>query len=70
MGITRSIERRMASAEDQIASAEASAVKEVRDRAVTLAVAAARDVIDRQMTAAAGNKLIDEAIADVEAKLH
>ncbi len=64
------IARRLQAAEDQIASAEASAVKEVRDRAVTLAVAAARDVIARQMTAAAGNKLIDEAIADVEAKLH
>ena len=64
------IARRLQAAEDQIASAEASAVKEVRDRAVTLAVAAARDVIAKQMTAAAANKLIDDAISDVEAKLH
>ena len=64
------IARRLQAAEDQIASAEASAVKEVRDRAVTVAVAAARDVIAKQMTAAAGNKLIDEAIAEVDAKLH
>ena len=65
-----SIARRMAAATDQIASAEASAVKEVRDQAVLIAVGAAKDVIAKQMTAADGNKLIDEAIAEVEAKLH
>ena len=65
-----SIARRLAAAEDQIASAEASAVKEVRDQAITVAVAAANDVIAKQMTATEGNKLIDAAIAEVEAKLH
>lgn len=65
-----SIARRLQAAEDQIASAEASAVKEVRDQAATIAVAAAREVIAKQMTATAGNKLIDEAIAQVDAKLH
>src|SRR6056297_620371 len=68
--IKASIERRLAAAEERIASAEASAVKEVRDRAVTVAVAAARDVIAKQTTAAEGNKLIDNAIAQVDAKLH
>lgn len=68
--LAQSIERRMAAAEDQIASAEASAVKEVRDQSVTIAVAAARDVIAKQMTAASGNSLIDDAIAQVDAKLH
>ncbi len=65
-----SIARRMAAAEDQIASAQASAVKEVRDQAVTVAIGAARDVIAAQMTAAQGNKLIEDAIAEVDAKLH
>ena len=65
-----SIARRLQAAEDQIASAEASAVKEVRDQAATIAIAAAREVIAKQMTATAGNKLIDEAIAQVDAKLH
>ena len=65
-----SIARRMAAAEDQIASAEASAVREVRDQAITVAVAAAREVIAKNISAAAGNQLIDDAIADVEAKLH
>ncbi|SHG87701.1 F0F1 ATP synthase subunit B [Cognatishimia maritima] len=65
-----SIARRMAAAEDQIASAQASAVKDVRDQAIVIAVSAARQVIADGMTAADGNKLIDAAIADVDAKLH
>jgi len=65
-----SIARRMAAAEDQIASAEASAVREVRDQAVTVAIAAAREVIAKDITADAGNKLIDDAIGEVDAKLH
>ncbi len=65
-----SIARRLAAAEDQIASAQASAVKEVRDQAVVIAVGAANEVIAKGMTAADGNKLIDAAIAEVDAKLH
>lgn len=68
--LEKSIARRLAAAEDQIASAQAAAVKDVRDRAIVVAVAAASDVIARQMTAARANKLIDEAISEVEAKLH
>ncbi len=65
-----SIARRLAAAEEQIASAESSAVKEVRDQAVSVAVMAARDVIAQQMTATDGNTLIDEAIGLVDSKLH
>ncbi|HBZ44243.1 MAG TPA: ATP F0F1 synthase subunit B [Maritimibacter sp.] len=65
-----SIERRLAGAEEQIKSAENAAVKEVRDSAITVAIAAAQDIIAKQMTAADGNKLIEDAIKDVEAKLH
>lgn len=68
--LQKSITRRIAAAEDQIASAEAAAIKEVRDRAVVIAIGAARDVIAKQMTAADGNKLIDEGIEVVDAKLH
>ena len=68
--LDKSVARRLAAAEDQIASAQAAAVKEVRDQAATVAVAAAREVIAKQMTSAEGNKLIDDAIAQVEAKLH
>ncbi|MEL7116389.1 MAG: F0F1 ATP synthase subunit B [Pseudomonadota bacterium] len=65
-----SMQRRLAAAEDQIANAQAKAVKEVRDEAVNVAISAARDIIAKQMTAAQGNKLIDDAIGTVEAKLH
>lgn len=68
--LEKSVARRMAAAEDQIGSAEAAAVKEVRDQAAMIAVAAARDVIAKQMTAAEGGKLIDASIAEVETKLH
>ena len=65
-----SMERRIAAAEDQITSAQDRAVKDVRDEAIRVAVAAAEAVIAKQMTAAQGNKLIDDAIGTVEAKLH
>ncbi|MCU0854431.1 MAG: ATP F0F1 synthase subunit B [Rhodobacteraceae bacterium] len=68
--LARSIERRLRAAEDQIASAEASALKEVKDRAAAIAVAAAGDVIAKAMTAKDAGRLIDDAIATVEAKLH
>lgn len=68
--LARTIERRLKAAEDQIASAEASALKEVKDRAAAIAVAAAGDVIARSLSAKDAGKLIDDAIATVEAKLH
>ena len=69
-GITNTVARRMVAAEEQIASAEASAIKDVRDEAIVVAVAAARDIIANQMTAADGNGLIDDAIDQVGTKLH
>lgn len=68
--IKASIARRLAAAQERLASAEASAVKEVRDSAITVAIGAAQDIVAKQMTAASGNKLIDDAIAEVDAKLH
>ena len=37
---------------------------------IAVAVAAAREVMAKQMTAESGNQLIDDAIAIVDAKLH
>ena len=68
--LAKSLKRRMAAAQDQIGSAQAAAIKEVRDQAIVIAIGAARDVIAKQMTAAEGNKLIDDAIMQVDAKLH
>jgi F-type H+-transporting ATPase subunit b len=65
-----SIARRLQAAVDQISSAEAAAIREVRDTAITVAVAAASDVISAKMTAKDGGALIDASIKDVADKLH
>jgi len=65
-----SIDRRLRAAEDQIASAEAAAIRDVRNRAVDVASAAAADVIRARMTAQRQNALIDSAIETVRERLH
>jgi F-type H+-transporting ATPase subunit b len=65
-----SIARRLAAATDQIASAEAAAIRQVREQAVAVAIAAAGDVLSRQMTADAAAASIDDAIAQVETRMH
>ncbi|MGR3291557.1 MAG: F0F1 ATP synthase subunit B [Paracoccaceae bacterium] len=65
-----SIVRRLAAAQDQIASAEASAVKEVRDTAIQVAISAASDVIAANLTADDRNALIEDSIVTVGSKLH
>jgi F-type H+-transporting ATPase subunit b len=62
--------RRLVAAEEQIASAEKAAVREVRDRAIAVAVAAAGDVVAARMGAADRNKLIDDAIGTVATRLN
>ena len=68
--IAKSITRRLAAAEEQIASAQAAAVKAVRDQAIVVAVGAAKDVIAKQMDAKSAGALIDDSIATVADKLH
>lgn len=68
--ITRSVARRLAAAEDQIAQAEASAIRAVREQAVAVAVGAAGEVLARQMTATTAAALVDESIAEVGKRLN
>jgi len=68
--IKTSVARRLAAAQDQITNAKSAAIRDVRNQAATVAVAAAQDVIAKQTTAADANKLVDDAIAEVGAKLH
>jgi F-type H+-transporting ATPase subunit b len=65
-----SLARRMDAAEAQIASTEAAAVREVRDRAVQVAVAAAAEVIARGMTPEDRAAMIEDGLKVVDAKLH
>ena len=68
--IRRSVERRLATATEQIAAAEKAAIRQVKDRAVAVAIAAAGEVIGRNMKADEADALIDAAIGEVGAKLH
>lgn len=65
-----SVARRLAAAEDQIDSAQKAAVREVRDTAISVAVAAAGEVVAKQMTASEADAMIDRSIEQVAAKLH
>ena len=68
--LARSIERRLKAADEQIASAEQAAIRRVRNEAVTLAVAAAREVIAERLTAADAARLIDAGIETAGQRLH
>ncbi|UWQ18849.1 F0F1 ATP synthase subunit B [Jannaschia sp. M317] len=68
--LERSVERRLATAADQIDSARDAAIRDVRDRAISVATAVAGEVVAQQMSAADANKLIDASIDTVSAKLH
>ncbi|MBD9525566.1 MULTISPECIES: F0F1 ATP synthase subunit B [Paracoccus] len=65
-----SIERRLKAAEDQISSAEADAVRAVRDRAIQTAIAAAAEILGKQGSAAQRSAGIDKAIDDVASRLN
>ncbi|MFN3274162.1 MAG: F0F1 ATP synthase subunit B [Paracoccus sp. (in: a-proteobacteria)] len=68
--LARSIERRLQGAQDQIASAEADAVRAVRNRAVAASVAAAAEILEQQVRAGNRSAGIDDAIADVARRLN
>ncbi|WP_116132662.1 F0F1 ATP synthase subunit B [Tropicimonas sp. IMCC34043] len=68
--LEKSIARRLQAAEDQIASAEAAAVRDVRDRAISVAIAAAAEVVRKGLSEADAAALIEDSIKVVEAKMH
>ncbi|HSF95087.1 MAG TPA: ATP F0F1 synthase subunit B [Thermohalobaculum sp.] len=68
--LAKSIERRLKAADEQIAMAEASAIREVKDKAVQIAIAAAAEVMAAGMTAEKANELVDDAIKKVGERLH
>lgn len=68
--IRRSVARRLATATEQIDAAEKAAIRQVKDRAVNVAVAAASDVLREKMKAQDSKALIDASIAEIGARLH
>ena len=65
-----SIARRLKSADEQIALAEANAVKEVRDKAILIAVAAASEVMQAKMTGEKADAMVADAIRQVGTRLN
>jgi F-type H+-transporting ATPase subunit b len=63
-------DRRMKLAEDKIARAEQDAVREVRSVAVDAAVAAAQNLIAKNLTADRAGKLVSESIDTLKSKLN
>ncbi|HKP23360.1 MAG TPA: F0F1 ATP synthase subunit B [Dongiaceae bacterium] len=68
--LEENLARREKASLEKIAQAEAQALAEVRREAVDVATAAAAQVIRGQVDGTRGSALIDQAIAEVEKKLH
>ncbi|WP_299820683.1 F0F1 ATP synthase subunit B [uncultured Jannaschia sp.] len=70
LDLKTSVDRRLAGAEGQIESARNAAIREVRDRAIQIATSVAAEMVARQMTAKDADRMIDQSIETVSAKLH
>jgi F-type H+-transporting ATPase subunit b len=70
LDLEAALERRTRQAEEKITQEEAKALAQVRGAAVDVAIAAARQIIARQLDAKSGGALIDEAIAALPQQLH
>lgn len=68
--LAKAIDRRLTAAGEKIASAEAAAIRSVREQAVGVAVSVAAEVLAKQSTAASAKASIEEAIDQVAARLH
>ena len=65
-----SIERRIAASNDQISSAQSAAIREIRNKAITIAISALEEVISSNLDSKQRSELIDSAVKEVEEKLH
>lgn len=68
--IRKSVARRLRTATEQIEAAEQAAVRQIRDRAVTIAVAAAAEVMRERISKSDSDRLIDTSIDEVGKRLH
>ena len=65
-----SLDARMKQAVERIAQEEASAINDVRDHVVDIALAAARNIISDQVGTMSQAELIKLALADIHRKVH
>ncbi|MCK6449360.1 MAG: F0F1 ATP synthase subunit B [Alphaproteobacteria bacterium] len=64
------LKRREQQTLDKIAQAEAAALRDVRNQAVEIAIAAARTIVAEQMKGPAGAAALESAIRELPQKLH
>ncbi len=70
VALVESIARREKQAMERIASAETEALRQVRNQAVDIAVAAASRLLQDNLSAEKADALVDQTIRDLPAKLH
>ena len=68
--IRKSVARRLRTATEQIDAAEQAAVRQIRDRAVSIAAAAAAEVMRERISKSDADALIDRSIDEVGRRLH
>lgn len=68
--LEHAIERRRAQALDRIAQSEAQALASVRNTAVDVAIAAAENLVQGQMTGERQSALVDQSIQDLPGRLN
>ena len=68
--LERTLERRKALAQEKIAQAEADALREVRNAAVDVAIAATARVIGERLGTDRASVLIDDAVRDLPKHLN
>lgn len=68
--LEESVNKRIGMAMEKIAGYEASVLQEIRSNAVDIAVSTMRSLIAENMNKEMAEELIDDAILDVEKKLH
>ncbi len=64
------VQRRTEQAKERIGRAEQKALKEVRDAAIDIAVRGAQRLIIAELDEKAADRMVDEAIRDLDRKLH
>jgi F-type H+-transporting ATPase subunit b len=69
-GLAALLKRREQQAVEKIAQAEATAVSEVRQAAIMLAIAATRRVLAAEVQGAVAERLVDQAIQQLPARLN
>ena len=68
--IAASIERRLKAADEQISLAESDAIRQVKDKAVAVAIAAASEVLTSKVGGEQDAAMVEAAIKDVGSRLH